>query len=175
MALLSGFTLIRSLSLFHLTLAFFLLKAPHKIADQNLVFILGEAMRLPHPQSFQSKTAPTALLSVVLTLLGISDLVAVSLPEEVASYYWGSQTPLRLFFFFILTGYTYTFKPGGAGAQRGRSLAPDAAEGLNNSIVFTLGFIEMVSWFWIYVTLRDERRQAATRFMQKKKAEEAMM
>ncbi|KAI9724372.1 MAG: hypothetical protein M1812_000440 [Candelaria pacifica] len=149
MALLSGLTLIRSLSLFHLTLAFFLLTAPQKIADQNLVFILGEAMGLPHPHSFQTKTAPTALLSVVLALLGLSDLFAVSLPEEIASYYWGSQTPIRLFFFFVLTGYTYTFKPGGMGAQRGRSLAPEAAEGLNNSIVFTLGFVEMISWFWV--------------------------
>lgn len=44
MALISGGTLIRSISLFHLTLAYYFLTAPHKLVDQNLVFIFGESM-----------------------------------------------------------------------------------------------------------------------------------
>lgn len=63
MAILSGFTLIRSLSLFHLALAFFLLTAPHKIADQNLVFILGEAMGLVRELSVV-RTAQLLILSL---------------------------------------------------------------------------------------------------------------
>lgn len=46
MALVSAANILRSISLFHLTLAYFLLVSPSMIADQNLVFILGEAMRL---------------------------------------------------------------------------------------------------------------------------------
>lgn len=55
MALLSAFSLIRAVSLFHITAAFFFLTAPAKIADQNVVFMLGEAMglvscRMPPPE-----------------------------------------------------------------------------------------------------------------------------
>jgi hypothetical protein len=44
MAVISSATIITSISLFHITLAFFFLTSPESIADQTLVFILGEAM-----------------------------------------------------------------------------------------------------------------------------------
>jgi putative flippase GtrA len=44
MALISGMTIITSLSLFHLTLAYFFFTNPDQIADQAIVFIIGEAM-----------------------------------------------------------------------------------------------------------------------------------
>ena len=44
MALISGNTIITSLSLFHITLAYFFLTSPGALADQTLVFIIGEAM-----------------------------------------------------------------------------------------------------------------------------------
>ena len=84
----------------------------------------------------------SALLAVVLALFALSDLIAVSSAEEMARFYWLNQAPVRLLFFFILTGYTYTFKyTGGRGAYVG--------EDLKNSFVFTWGFVEMVSWFWV--------------------------
>jgi len=46
MGLISGFTIIRTISLFHITAAYFFLTAPKKLVDQNVVFILGESMRL---------------------------------------------------------------------------------------------------------------------------------
>ena len=46
MAIISAFALIRAISLFHITAAYFFLTAPKIIADQNVVFILGESMRL---------------------------------------------------------------------------------------------------------------------------------
>lgn len=46
MAIISATSIIRSLSIFHLTAAYFLLTSPATIADQNLVFILGAAMDL---------------------------------------------------------------------------------------------------------------------------------
>lgn len=46
MALISAKTVISSLALFHITLAFFFLTSPATIADQSLVFVLGEAMGL---------------------------------------------------------------------------------------------------------------------------------
>ncbi|KAI9818223.1 MAG: hypothetical protein M1827_000848 [Pycnora praestabilis] len=171
MAIVSAYTIIRTLSLFHLTLAFFFLTAPHKIVDQNLVFVLGTAMGLPDAQSFERPSAPAAFLSAVLALLGFSDLVAVALPEEIASHHWSSQTPIRLLFFFLITGYTYTFKPGGLGAKEGAEYTAGAGDNLKNNVVFTWGFVEMVCWFWVYVTLRDERRQMAALLIEKRKAE----
>ena len=44
MALISAKTIITSVSLFHITLGFFFLTNPGTVADQALVYILGEAM-----------------------------------------------------------------------------------------------------------------------------------
>jgi hypothetical protein len=46
MAVLSALMLIRVFSLFHITLAFYILTDPHLIADQNIVILLGESMHL---------------------------------------------------------------------------------------------------------------------------------
>lgn len=46
MGAISPYTIIRSISLFHLTAAWFFLANPRKIVDQNAVFMLGESMRL---------------------------------------------------------------------------------------------------------------------------------
>ena len=113
MALISGTTLIRSISLFHLTLAYYFLTNPHKLADQNVVFIFGESMGIvsllslalidpsliiphqPHTQALNHPTAPASFLAAVLAFVGISDLVAASLPDEVGHYHWGNQGQLR--------------------------------------------------------------------------------
>lgn len=46
MAIVSAYTIIRCISLFHLTLAVFFIRNPKLIADQNVVFLLGESMQL---------------------------------------------------------------------------------------------------------------------------------
>lgn len=48
MAIISSFAIIRGACLFHLTLAWYLLSAPRVIAEQNLVVLFGEAMRIVH-------------------------------------------------------------------------------------------------------------------------------
>lgn len=44
MALISTKTILTSLSLFHMTLGFFFITNPGTIADQALVYVIGEAM-----------------------------------------------------------------------------------------------------------------------------------
>lgn len=51
MALISSTTIITSVSLFHLTLAYFFLTSPGTIDDQALVWILGESMGMVLPPS----------------------------------------------------------------------------------------------------------------------------
>ena len=100
-----------------------------------------------------------------------------------------SAAPLRLLFFFALTGYSYLSKPGGFTGTT-RMHATSASAGLQNDLVFTWAFIEMVTWFWvgvaeqpgsmadppiplsqIYVSLREDRKEQAARIFQREKAE----
>lgn len=46
MGLIGPYTLIRSLSIFHIAIAWFFLTAPIKLADADVIVVLGESMRL---------------------------------------------------------------------------------------------------------------------------------
>jgi hypothetical protein len=63
--------------------------------------------------------------------------------EEVALAYWSSQTPVRLFFLFAVTGYTYLSKRAATVFTAG------PGDTLKNSLVFTWGFMEVAMWFWV--------------------------
>ncbi|CAI4216084.1 unnamed protein product [Parascedosporium putredinis] len=177
MALISARTIITSISLFHITLGFFFLTNPATIADQAIVYVMGEAMGMPYARSFESQSPPLAFLAVILAVMGISDLVSLSLPEEVCLFHhWGTQAPIRLAIAFGLNFYTFMFSstsPLYYSNPRGRMAHPPAhaqnpsyhasswgGDGLKNRVFFTFAFVEMVSWFWIWVTLREERAQA---------------
>jgi hypothetical protein len=49
MALISAKTIITSVSLFHITLAYFFLTNPSSINEQALVFMMGESMGMVSP------------------------------------------------------------------------------------------------------------------------------
>ena len=156
MAILSATTLLRAISLFHVTAGYYLLVSPSTITDQNLVFILGASMDIPvAPSSLSSRSAALALASLGFGLLGLSDLTATNLHEEIGSHYWSSQTPIRIAFFTVITAYSYLFKPGGGalsghGAARpGIGKAGGIGALLCNSLVFSWGFLEMLMWFWV--------------------------
>ena len=116
MPLIAAKTIIVSISLFHITLAFFFLTSPRTVSDQVLVYVMGESMGMvclsPTPKSdcqeelganktplvqpvsrgFDTQSPALAFLAVVLAMFGFSDLVSLSMPEEVGSlYYWGTQ------------------------------------------------------------------------------------
>ncbi|KAL6716430.1 hypothetical protein ACLMJK_005997 [Lecanora helva] len=177
MAIISATALLRSISIFHITTAYYLLTSPMKIADQNFVYILGAAMDVPSaPPSLTSQSSALALSALFLSFLGISDLVATNLHEEVASFYWSAQAPIRLAFFLAVTAYTYLWKPPGGGAVSdlggARRALGKGNEGLNellcNSVVFTWAFMELM----IFVTLRDERRDMTAKKEERRKAED---
>lgn len=167
--------MIRSLSLFHITLAGLLLKNPAMVSDQGVVLLLGASMQLPTPRDFNKPSAATAFIAVLFAFIGLSDLTALSLSDELSMEFWGSQAPVRLTFLFVLTGYTYMFKEGGMFAPRGVDYRLSPGAGLNNSIVFTWGFLELAAWFWVFVTLREERREKARQIVEKRKAEAARL
>ncbi len=92
MGLISARTIITSLSLFHITLGFFFLTNPGRLADQTLVYALGEAMGMPHSRGFDAPSPSLAFLATILGTFGITDMITLSLPEEICLvHYWGMQ------------------------------------------------------------------------------------
>ena len=149
MAFLTATFLLRILSLFHLTCAYYLLLSPPTLSDHNLVYILGASMDFAiSPSSLSLPSPALALAALFLALLGIADLTATGLDEEVANHYWSSQAPIRLAFFFGVTGYSYLWKEGGVigGTRNGKG---ELRGLLCNSFVFTWGFVEMMGLFWV--------------------------
>ncbi|CAG9952457.1 unnamed protein product [Clonostachys rosea f. rosea IK726] len=187
MALIASTTIITSVSLFHLTLAFFFLSNPRTINEQALVWVLGNSMGMPNSRGFESQSHPLGLLSVVLALVGISDLVSLSMPEEITLiYYWGAQAPIRSLFFMIVLFYAFLTGPSSpffaSVNPRGRFAHPSAhnpsytpgtwgGDTLKNRVAFTFLFLEMISWFWVWLTLREER-QALVHKLRKRSGED---
>ncbi|TDZ68189.1 hypothetical protein CTRI78_v002194 [Colletotrichum trifolii] len=178
MALISARTIISSVSLFHITLAFFFITNPATIADQALVYILGESMGMPHARSFENKSPALAFLGAVLGMVGFGDLVTLSMPEEVwVDYHWGTQAPARLFMSIVFVIYTFVFGPSSPlyASRSGNRLAHPSAhasnprytpstwggDGLKNRVFLTFAFLEMLTWFWVWIALREEQEEIA--------------
>lgn len=121
----------------------------------------------PPIHGFDKPTGITAFLALVLGLVGLSDFTAASMTENVALEYWGSQIPIRLIYFFVITAYTYLFKNDGL-TKLGKSYKPNVGDHLKNGLIFSWGFVEILMWFWIYLGVREDRRQAAVRTLQER-------
>ena len=81
--------------------------------------------------------------------------------------------PLRAFLSMVALFYSFLFGPsspayqptsGGTGhlnhpSSHNPSYTPGTwgGEALKNRVAFTFLFVEMLSWFWVWVTLREER------------------
>ncbi|CUS10719.1 unnamed protein product [Tuber aestivum] len=161
MAILSAYTLIRMYIAAHLTIGYLLITNPRVIAEQDFIFIMGESLGLPHPKStFHLNPLATSLLGLVFILHSVGDFVAVSSAEEVSRGYWDAQAPVRLAFFFLLTGYTWFYR-----GPRGTV----TTHPVKNSLVFSWGFVEIMWLFWVYTQLREEKRGAQQRIALRKR------
>jgi Increased loss of mitochondrial DNA protein 1 len=90
------------------------------------------------------------------------------------SSYFTSIAPVRFTLFFLLTSYTFLFsaKSPLASSANGTYVPSRWGEGLKNRVLFTWAFVELITWFWIYAALQEERREAALRARQRREAEE---
>lgn len=81
---------------------------------------------------------------------------------------------MRSLISLALTFYSFLFSPssplyGGSGPRTRHPpsaagyLQTSAGDGLKNRLFFTFMFIEMISWLWLWVTLREERDQIISR------------
>ncbi|KAM0323721.1 hypothetical protein ACHAQA_008658 [Verticillium albo-atrum] len=182
MALISTRTIITSLCFFHITLGFYFITSPSTIANQGLVFILGESMGMPYDRAFEARSAPLAFVAALLTFMGISDLMTLSMPEEISLlYYWGTQAPLRLtialgfVFYGLVAGPSSPLYRDGSMRHANHAHNPNytpsawGGDGLKNGVFFTFMFVEMVSWFWVWVTLREERTEVVKKSLRQNK------
>jgi hypothetical protein len=78
------------------------------------------------------------------------------------------SAPLRFFLSMLLVFYSYAFgsssplfasSSASSGRRPGHSHKASASglEHLHNRLLFTFMFIEMMAWFWTWITLREER------------------
>ncbi|KAI5199810.1 hypothetical protein E4T42_07561 [Aureobasidium subglaciale] len=157
----SSYTLIKAVSLAHLTAAYLLLYRPHVLAEQNVVVILGESMQVNSTSAFSKPTEVTALASILLAFLGVSDLIAASLPERSCLEYWSNILPFRLFMLFSSTGYIYLTRTDDTTTSTLRALKGNSSplDLVKNSFVFTFLFMETLHWFWVFVAMKEDRRE----------------
>ena len=153
MPLISSATLIRTLSILHLTTAYYLLTKPSVLPNQNLVLVLGASMKLPIPTAaLSTPSTATALAALFLTALAMNDLLAAALTQFAYDEYWGAQAPLRCFLWGILTVWVYVTGREGTGIL-GKTQDVVVGKGtggdLKNSFVFAVGFVEMSVMFWV--------------------------
>ncbi|KAK0354003.1 hypothetical protein LTR91_026648 [Friedmanniomyces endolithicus] len=112
----------------------------------------------------------SAFIAIIIAFLGVSDFTAANMSEELALQYWLAAVPVRLLFLFVVTGYVYLFKPGGLLGSATITKA-SIGEPLQNSLVFAWGFFELAAWFWVFTSVRDERRELLKRRQDKILAE----
>ena len=141
------------------------------IADQNIVYILGESIRVvrnadlpidtyhtnlavqPHATSLDKPNDASAFIAVILAFLAIADLTGASLTEEIALEYWLSNVPVRLLFLFGLTSYVYLFKDDGIFGSQSMLRKTGPGDMIRSSLVFTWAFMETTTWFWVRIDL----------------------
>ncbi|KAL4914032.1 increased loss of mitochondrial DNA protein 1 [Aspergillus aurantiobrunneus] len=90
---------------------------------------------------------------------------------------WTLLSASRFCLFFAVSFFIYQSKPDAWGVEvnrTARGLHASAGElsgldHLKNRVVFTYGFMEMMFWFWIFLTLREERQEVASRFAEQER------
>ncbi|KAL3445789.1 increased loss of mitochondrial DNA protein 1 [Aspergillus insuetus] len=148
-----------------------------KIPHINEILAMAEAARSQAPSSVDG---PARIRS--------NPFIArlASLYSEI----WTLLSASRFCLFFAVSFFIYQSKPdawgvigGSTGAGTGPAVARsgssfrfglDSTAGevsgldqLKNRVVFTYGFMEMMFWFWIFLTLREERQEIAMRFAER--------
>lgn len=187
MSLVSSSIIIRTVSFLHITAGYYLLSKPSLLTDQNLVLILSEAMQLPSPSDTSSALSEpntaTAIAGLFLAMLGFTDMLGCAVTEFAYDEFWSAQVPVRVAMWLGLTGWVYVTARGKDVEKHASTNAMKEAMGmkvewtvyLQNGLIFTIAFVEASIWFWVWLTLRDERKRRAEDMVEKKRREKEDM
>ncbi|RAH72687.1 uncharacterized protein BO66DRAFT_389663 [Aspergillus aculeatinus CBS 121060] len=122
-----------------------------KIPQTNEVLAMAEAARSQAPGS----VAGAMRANPFMARLG-------SLYSEV----WTFLSATRFCVFFAVSFFVYQSQPSASGIMED-SGAASALTQLKNRAIFTFGFMEMMFWLWIFVTIREEKQAVASRFVER--------
>ncbi|KAL4961435.1 uncharacterized protein BDV14DRAFT_124407 [Aspergillus stella-maris] len=145
------------------------------IADALIDLIL--VTKIPHINEILAM-AEAARSEAPGAVNGLSRMRTNPFIARLATLYseiWTLLSISRFCLFFAVSFFIYQSKPdawGGKGTSFGGADADGAVSGLEhlkNRVVFTYGFMEMMFWFWVYITLREERQEVGTRFAERER------
>lgn len=83
--------------------------------------------------------------------------------------YWNVWVSVAASRFSLYGGIAFFIYQGRDSFISGTLSGADAVEGLNrlkSRVVFTFCFMEMMTWFWIFATLRQERQERLTKLLE---------
>ncbi|KAF3274622.1 hypothetical protein TWF173_007689 [Orbilia oligospora] len=157
MGLVSASTQIRIISALHLAIAYHLIFQPKLLDQQGVVVLLGQAMGIDEVVSFSSAAVRpvSSFLGLLFGFIGCSDLIAASIDGIPFYIHWGGQAPIRVTFFFALACLTYVYD---ANPQAQKTFFTVGLSTLKTNWVFSWAFVEIIGWFSIYSTIREERQ-----------------
>ncbi|KAL4881488.1 increased loss of mitochondrial DNA protein 1 [Aspergillus karnatakaensis] len=145
------------------------------VADALIDLIL--VSKIPHINEILAM-AEAARSQAPSTVNGIARMRSNPFIVRLASLYseiWTLLSASRFCLFFAVSFFIYQSKPDAWGikfATPGVAGSSEEASGLDhlkNRVVFTYGFMEMMFWFWIFLTLREERQEIAARFAERER------
>ncbi|KAK6340799.1 hypothetical protein TWF696_009118 [Orbilia brochopaga] len=157
MGLLAASTQIKLISAIHLAISYHLLFRPKLLDQQALIVLLGQAMGIDEVVVFSSSAARpvSSFLGLLFAFIGINDLVGAGIEGIPFYIYWGGQAPIRASFFFALAGFTYVYDADPAAKATWVTVG---LASLKTNWVFSWAFVEIIAWFSIYSSLREERQ-----------------
>lgn len=118
----------------------------------------------PHVTTLDKPSEASAFIAILLAFIGLSDLTAASLDEDTTILFFLATVPVRLTFLFVLTAYVYLFKEDGVFGGGSMLRKAGVGDNLQNSLVFTFGFLETTFWFWVgFEALRAAESERLTR------------
>ncbi|KAJ5818335.1 hypothetical protein N7474_003926 [Penicillium riverlandense] len=206
MVLISSKTLIQAHAVLLLVIAGYLVKNPETITDSDLVFMLGESLKINFPSiSSPQQSNPFTFCAVLLFVEALIDLVLLSnipfhealdealpfirplrntnlpsedlrvletLPEYITkslTVYWNVWVAISGCRFLVYGALAFFVYYGRGEYMLSSYTSAVATSGLNrlkHRVVFSFGFMEMMTWFWIFSTLRDERQERLTKLLE---------
>ncbi|KAJ6020848.1 Increased loss of mitochondrial DNA protein 1 [Penicillium herquei] len=205
MVLVSSKTLIQVHGVLLIILAGYLVKSPESITDSNIVFMMGETLKIDLPPPKSPLTSPFVFCSIFLFAEAFIDLVLLTtlpyrdalndalpyirplrnsnlpsedlralekLPEYITTnltLYWNvwiSITGARLAMYAAISLFIYQSKDSFVASSYAAASAVTGLDRLKNRAVFTYAFLEMMFWFWSFITLREERQERLTKLLE---------
>ncbi|KAJ5585276.1 Increased loss of mitochondrial DNA protein 1 [Penicillium hispanicum] len=205
MVLVPSKTIIQAHAVVLVTIAGYLIKNPEMITNSDIIFLMGEALRVDFPVVSSPSQNPFVFCALLLFVEAAVDIILLStlpyhealdealpyirpmrngnlpaedlqvlakLPEYITrslTLYWNVWISVAACRFFVYGGLAFFIYQGRGDTSVSSYTVTAAVSGfdrLKHRVVFTFAFMEMMAWFWTFVTLREERQERLTKLLE---------